>query len=108
MQVSTLAENVAAISAAFHQVDKDYYDLSYNGPSGGFTELWAICGSVGEAFTKAEAKIEINYGEDFFDWIQAVEGTAAHLHHLLQTNRDLACSVYWVDVCYGIILNNKH
>lgn len=109
MQVSTLAENIAAISAEFHQVDKETYDLSYDADAGGFTELWMICGAVGEAFTKAEAHIREVHGEDFFDWILAVSSTAEHIHRLLQgDNRRLVYTEDWESLCAYFILSHKH
>jgi hypothetical protein len=76
MAISSLTENVSAISAVFHGDGryKAYYE-KFKDAVGGFTGLWTYCQIAGEAFSIAE-DVKTWDGE----WIQAIDNMVDRMY----------------------------
>jgi len=67
-----LAENIAAVTAVFHENSTRYEKFyhMYQDDLGGFPGIWHLCGVAGLAFAKAEGQLRPDWDGE---WVGAVD-----------------------------------
>jgi hypothetical protein len=72
MKITTREENIAAITATFHQDKRwrSFYETNRDALSG-FPGIWVYCVEAGRAFTVAEKKIGVEWDGEWIDAIEA-------------------------------------